>query len=267
MTGPMIIRTSFVRASEELEIAYRPWGSERFGGLPIVAVHDDWSTSAAWTRLAAELTERWILAPDLRGRGRTRAPDHGYSIAEHADDLAAFLDAMERKRVHLVGHGLGAAICAELAMRAPERVATLALISLPWVDGMSEEHADREQAKAYKADARAFARAQAELAPAAPRDMLWATLIEAGHKQRLEAALATLDALSSWRPSDALGELAMPRRLIDGQLDPITGGEVAARAAQALGCERVTLPGVGHHPPLEAPEPVAEIIRGLIASS
>lgn len=256
-----------VRVSDELEVAYRPWGSSKFGGLPLVCVHGDWATSSFWTRLAAELTERWILAPDLRGRGLTRAPDHGYTITDLADDLRGFLDAMKLSRVHLIGHALGAAVSAELAMQAQDRVASLTSISPPWVDGMPAALADPSLARAYKTDSRAFTNAQSVLAPKAPRDMLWAMLIEAGYKQRLAAALANLDALTSWAPGDALGELAMARLVIDGGLDAIAGGEVAARAAAALGCPRETLANSGHHVPLDAPEQLAELIRGVITKA
>ena len=267
MGQPMIIRTVMVRVNDELEVAYRPWGAEKFGGLPLVCVHGDWATSAYWTPLASELTECWILAPDLRGRGLTRAPDSGYSIAELAQDLLGFLDVMDLRRVHLIGHGLGAAVAAELAMHKQKRVASLTMISPPHVEGLPPALADREQAERFKADPRAFTRTQSELAPKAPRDMFWATLIEAGHKQKLGAALATLDALVDWQPGRALGGLIMPRQVVDGELDTIAGGEVAAAAADALECERITLHKCGHHVPLEAPEPLAESIRALILSA
>ena len=260
-----IIRTKFAPAQGELETSYRPWGAAKFGGLPVVPVHGDWTTSASWTLLAGELTERWLLAPDLRGRGKTRGPDHGYTVPELADDLRSFLDVMELPRVHLVGHGLGAAICAEFALRAPERAATLTFIAPPFVDGTPPERADPSLPKAYKASSRTFAQAFGELAPKAPRDMLWAGLIEAGYKQRASAAEANLAALASWAPGDALAALSMPRRVVDGQHDPVAGGEVAARAAAALKCERVTIPEIGHYPQLESPAALADIIRSVIA--
>jgi pimeloyl-ACP methyl ester carboxylesterase len=260
----LIIKSQFVRASDTLEVAYRRWGHERTGSLPIIAVHDDWATGASWTLLAGELTERWLLAPDLRGRGQTRADDHGYTIPELVDDLLGFLDGMGMTKVHLLGHGLGAAICAELALRSPARVASLTLVSLPWVDGMPERLVDRATIEAHKYDPRAFTKAHAALMPKAKRDMLWAGLIEAGHRQRLAAALGKLDALVAWAPGDRLGALGMPRRVVDGELDVKTGGEVAARAAQALGCPRVTLAGVGSLLLLEDPEALAEVVRKLL---
>ena len=259
-----IIRTKFAPARGDLEVSYRPWGAAKFGGLPVVPVHGDWTTSASWTRLAGELTERWLLAPDLRGRGKTRGPDHGYSVGELATDLVTFLDAVELERVHLLGHGLGAAVCAQLALREPKRVATLTMVAPPQVDGTPAEAVDETLPETYKASSRTFAQALGELAPKAPRDMLWAGLIEDGYKQRLSAATANIAALRAWAPGEELRTLSMPRRVVVGELDP-QAGPTAERAARASDCERTTIPGVGHYPQLEAPEALAEVVRAVIA--
>lgn len=261
-----IIRTKFAPARGELEISYRPWGAAKFGGLPVVPVHGDWTTSASWTRLAGELTERWLLAPDLRGRGKTRGPDHGYSVAELASDLSVFLDAVELERVHLVGHGLGAAVCAELALRDAKRVATVTLIAPPPVDGTPADAMDESLPETYKSSSRSFAHALGELAPKAPRDMLWAGLIEDGYKQRLSAAQANIEALRAWAPGDTLRGLSMPRRVVVGALDP-RAGATATRAAAALGCDCVKIPDAGHYPQLEDPEALAEAVRAVIAEN
>ena len=85
-----------------------------------------------------------------------------------------------------------------------------------------------------------------------------------GHRQRAAATTRNRDALARWRPGDALSALAMPRLVIDGERDRLAGGATAERAAQALGCVRVCLPGIGHSPPLEAPERVAALIGELV---
>ena len=257
-----IIRTKFAPARDELEISYRPWGSPRFGGLPVVAVHGDWMTSSSWTLLAAELTDQWMLAPDLRGRGKTRAPDHGYTVPELAADLLVFLEVMELERVHLVGHALGAAVVAQLALDHPERALSLSLIAPPNVEGTAAGLLDPEAAKTYKASSREFANALGALAPKAPRDMLWVGLIEDGHKQRLSAAEANLAALAAWSPGAALSALSVPRTVLCGADDPPPGARAAATgAAAALGCDCHVLEGSAHCPQLEQPEALAERLR------
>jgi pimeloyl-ACP methyl ester carboxylesterase len=251
----------------ELEVAYREWspvgGYNPRMGLPVVCVHGNWATSAVWTKVAAEAPERCLFAPDLRGRGRTRGPDNSYGVDELAIDLHAFLDALEFERAHLVGHSLGAGVITEFALRWPARVASLLLLAPVWVDGMPEQHHDTELAQLMHRDRNAFAKIYAAMAPTAKRDVLWAGLVETGQEQRLEASLRNLDALCRWQPGDRLRELAMPRRVVVGQQDQLTGGKVAARVAEVLGIEPISIPDIGHSPHLEAPVWVAEVLAEL----
>ncbi len=251
----------------ELDIAYREWspvgGYNPRLGLPVVAMHGNWSTSAVWTKFAAELPERCVFAPDMRGRGRTRAPERDYAIPQLADDLRAFLGALEFDRVHLVGHSLGCAAILEFALRWPARVASLLLLGPAWIDGMPEEHHDVERVLVMHRDRNVFAKIFAAMAPAAKRDVLWAGLVETGQEQRLEASLRTLDALREWPPGDRLAALDMPRRVIVGARDELTGGKHAERVASVLGVEVTTIPDVGHSPHIEAPVWVAEALSEL----
>ena len=71
-----------------------------------------------------------VLAPDLRGRGRTDKPPHGYGVARHAADLLALCDGVGLGTVNLVGHALGAVIALYLAATHPERVDRLVLVDM-----------------------------------------------------------------------------------------------------------------------------------------
>ncbi len=260
------MRSKRIQAGD-LEVAYREWspigGYNPRLGLPVVCLHGNWATSAVWTKVAAELPERCLFAPDMRGRGRTRGLDHGYGVDELALDLHEFLAALSLERVHLVGHSLGAGVIAEFALRWPERVASLVLIAPVWVDGMPEEHDDPERAQLMHSDRNAFAKIYAAMAPTAKRDVLWAGLVETGQEQRLEASLRNLEALRRWQPGERLRALTMPRRIVIGQRDELTGGAVAARAAEVLSTELIQIPDVGHSPHLEAPVWVAEVTAEL----
>ena len=69
-----------------------------------------------------------IVAPDLRGRGRSDRPATGYRMADHARDILALLDAMGLGRVVLGGHSFGAYLGIYIAAKHPERVARLVVI-------------------------------------------------------------------------------------------------------------------------------------------
>jgi non-heme chloroperoxidase len=70
---------------------------------------------------------RRVLVAEVRGRGRSEAPDSGYTVPDQADDLQAVLDEEGIDRFHLMTFSRGTSWGLELALRAPDRVASLAI--------------------------------------------------------------------------------------------------------------------------------------------
>jgi len=71
-----------------------------------------------------------VVGVDLRGRGLSDKPAHGYSIAEHAADVIGVLDSLGIERVVLGGHSFGALLTAFIAARHPERVSRCIFIDI-----------------------------------------------------------------------------------------------------------------------------------------
>lgn len=69
-----------------------------------------------------------VIAPDLRGRGRSDKPAGGYRMSDHASDVIALLDALDLDRVVLAGHSFGGFLAIYLAAHHPQRVARLIVI-------------------------------------------------------------------------------------------------------------------------------------------
>lgn len=71
-----------------------------------------------------------VITYDQRGTGRSAemlpAP---YRIAHMAQDVSELLDATATARCHLVGHALGGLVALQMALDAPDRVASLVLIN------------------------------------------------------------------------------------------------------------------------------------------
>lgn len=97
-------------------------------GAPVLAVHGITSSSRAWLALARQLPDVRLIAPDLRGRGRSRHLPPSTGIRDHADDLAALLDARGLGPVPVVGHSMGAFVAVALAAARPDLVASLLLV-------------------------------------------------------------------------------------------------------------------------------------------
>jgi lipase len=97
----------------------------------VLAIHGITSSHMAWRTIARELlvhTGICLLAPDLRGRGRSAALPGPYGMASHVTDLVAVLDDAGVERVVLVGHSMGAYVVARLAADHPERAAAVVLL-------------------------------------------------------------------------------------------------------------------------------------------
>jgi lipase len=102
------------------------WGT---GAAVIVAVHGITATHRSFGLLAHLLGEQiTVLAPDLRGRGRSNGISGPFSMATHAEDLVAVLDHVGLQRATLVGHSMGAFVSVITAHRHPERVERLVLV-------------------------------------------------------------------------------------------------------------------------------------------
>ena len=71
-----------------------------------------------------------VVVYDQRGTNRSPGalPD-GYTIADTARDVVEVLDGSGTARCHFVGHALGGLVGLQLALDAPERVASLVLIN------------------------------------------------------------------------------------------------------------------------------------------
>ncbi len=99
------------------------------GGPVVLAAHGITSNHRSWALVADALGgEAALVAPDLRGRGRSNGLPAPYAIAQHADDCAAVLAHLGAERVVVAGHSMGAFVATMLATRHPERVRALVLV-------------------------------------------------------------------------------------------------------------------------------------------
>jgi lipase len=101
------------------------WGGT---GMTALAVHGITASHMAWVEVAQRLPDVPLLAPDLRGRGRSAGLPGPYGMAAHVEDLVALLDAVGCERSVVVGHSMGGFVAVALAARHPDRVSRLVLV-------------------------------------------------------------------------------------------------------------------------------------------
>lgn len=99
----------------------------------VVLVHGITANALTWVPVARELAARHgtalrLWAPDLRGRGDSRALTHPRGIAAHVDDVAALADAAGASRFTLAGHSMGGFVTALFAARHGDRLTGAVLV-------------------------------------------------------------------------------------------------------------------------------------------
>ncbi|WP_395676202.1 alpha/beta fold hydrolase [Inquilinus sp.] len=100
-------------------------------GFPVLLGHSYLWDSGMWAPQIEVLSQRYrVIAPDLWGHGRSgRLPAGTDGLSGLARQALALLDTLGIKRFALVGHSIGGMWGAELALHAPDRVASLVLMN------------------------------------------------------------------------------------------------------------------------------------------
>jgi pimeloyl-ACP methyl ester carboxylesterase len=117
------------------------WGQ---GDKVVVAAHGVTANHRSWQSVARALgPDMSLVAPDLRGRGRSCDLPGPFGMRAHADDLVAVLDHLGLDRAVLAGHSMGAYVATVAATRYPKRWSSVVLvdggISLPLPDNVDAD--------------------------------------------------------------------------------------------------------------------------------
>src|SRR5262249_35149955 len=90
---------------------------------PMVFVHGFTADSHDWSWQLPHFAEAHrVIAPDLRGPGRSGAPDDGYGVPSLTADVCALVEHVGCGPVVAVGHSLGGAIVCSMAVERPDLV-------------------------------------------------------------------------------------------------------------------------------------------------
>ncbi|MGV2289924.1 alpha/beta fold hydrolase [Trinickia sp. YCB016] len=235
------------------------------GELALVFLHYYGGSSRTWSGVVSELSSQYrTIATDHRGWGDSDAPEHGYSIADLANDAQDVIEALNLKRYVLVGHSMGGKTAQLLASRRPAGLAGVVLVAPSPPSPMALPQEQRAaMASAY--DTR-------ESIGWVLDNVLTANpLMPALREQVIADSLrGAPQAKAAWPNAAALeditgevGAINVPVMVISGELDQVDRVETLRKELlpRIAGARLHVLPGTGHLSPLEAPSAVATLIR------
>ena len=98
-------------------------------GPPILLINGLGGNVATWSPLLAELKGFEVITFDAPGVGRSQSPRRPYTIDLIADIAGQVAEAVGHEQVDVLGYSLGGAVAQRLALKRPEVVRRLVLVS------------------------------------------------------------------------------------------------------------------------------------------
>lgn len=248
-------------------------------GPSVVCLHSSGSSSSQWRRLIEDQqASHRLVAFDFHGHGRS--PGFAGAAYELRTESEAVLQALlpSIAPIHLVGHSYGGAVALDLAVRHPERFASVTVFEPVLFALLDPDSAEfREITSVGRSIVRAARAGEFRMASAAFIDYWngpgsWSGLA-AENQDRVSARIGPVarhfEALfADPLPFDRMRRLRVPTLVLVGDQSPAPPRAVS-RCLGALPFVTVeTLPGVGHMGPITHPEHVnPRIARHLRAAS
>jgi pimeloyl-ACP methyl ester carboxylesterase len=240
------------------------WTERRGQGPDVLLIAGLGDPAEAWQSQLDGLSESYLLtAFDNRGAGRTPLPEGRLSATTMADDAAALLRSLEVPSAHVAGYSMGSAIAQEMALRHPELVRSLVLVSTYarpdalWRSQLTFWRWLPEVAPSERAFLEAFY--TWVYTPRAHADGTVGQLVEEAlafpHKQSVEAFQAQVDVCLAHDAADRLTEIAAPTLVLSGELDIILPPRVGRSVAAGIPNARFeVMPREAHQPFQEVPD-------------
>ncbi|MGD1221067.1 alpha/beta fold hydrolase [Streptomyces krungchingensis] len=206
-----------------------------------------------------ELAGRRTLFVDLPGHGISDRPaDFGYTLEDHADALAAALDAAGVSGAELVAHSMGGAVAIVLAHRRPDLASRLVLVEAnldPYPPGTTGSSGIASYEEVDFVENGGHARVLEKVGP------LWAATMRLADPRALHRTATGLKHGTNPTMRRLLEALTVERVYLQGECsDELPGRE----ALEDAGVRVVTVPGAGHNVMFDNPDAFAAAVAGTL---
>ena len=255
----------------------------------LLCLHGFPTASWDWRRVWPLLATRYrLLAPDFIGFGFSAKPRrYDYSLFDQMDLVEALLAHLAVDEVHVLAHDYGDTVLQEwLARRQEERPphdGSLTLVSACLLNGgiFPEAIRPRPVQRLLRSPvgglvsrfideqrfARSFSRIFSPASRPGPEELhaYWQLVSGDGGLRIATRLIRYMDEREQQRDRwvGALRDSDLPRRLVWGTVDPVSGRDMAERYRELVPApDVVLLEGIGHYPQLEDP---SGVVRELLS--
>ncbi len=256
-------RTAFATAGDGTQIYYEVAGA----GPAVVLIHGLGGNHAVWFQQVPALARNHtVVTISQRGFAPSQGSGDRYDVEVLVADLVAVMDAAGISRAHVVGQSMGGWTALGVALRYPERVASVVLADT--VAGISDP-VIAEHHKTMAARAREISTNPLPLGThpaldpefcARHPDQAYLYQMLASFGAPAPGQIAGQLAAASFDPA-SLAANQVPVRFIVGERDPVFPVPIIERAAGLLANSRVAvIPDSGHSPYFEKPDAWNELV-------
>ena len=251
------------------ELHYRDSGTSKD---VVLLLHAFPLHSGMWARQVAALekTHR-VVAPDYRGLGKSGMPPEAWTLELLAQDVRALLAHLRIERAAVAGLSMGGYLAFELHRQLPGLFRGLALCDTRAGADNDEGKANREKF-AKTAIERGLGWVADEMIPKLLRpqpDPAAVKEVRALITDGTPAGVAAAQRAMARRPDSTptLAAITCPTLVVVGEEDSLTPPAESVKLAQGVkGARLVRIPGAGHLPCIESPEPFTRALVEFFAA-
>ncbi len=229
-------------------------------GEPLLLLHGLGSQSEDWAFQFPAFSQHYrVIAPDIRGHGRSDKPRGPYSVSMMADDILGMLDALAIESTHIVGLSMGGMIAFQMAVDHPERVRSMVIVnSGPSLVPRTIREWLALQQRLLLAQLFSPARSgefiSRRLFPKPEQAAMREQLVERWSANDPGAYRAAMRAIAGWSVLDRIDTIRCPTLVISGDRDYLPADAKRAYTERIPGARLVVIEDSGHATPIDQAE-------------
>ena len=228
--------------------------------------------AAFWQQVFPELTDNYhVIAIDLPGFGKSKATRENWTIEEYANDVAAFIDKLNLKKIVIIGHSMAGEIMLQTALsNNPKIVGLVGVDNFKFIDVEFTPEQMKQMTDFFPQLQNDFKNS----APIYADMMLFHPMTSKEIKDRVKTDFANSDPVIGYGTfmnqmqyaySDAqrLEQLDYKLYLINS--DGFPTNEIGLKNQRKNSFQLKTISATGHYPMIEKPEEFNSILEKVLA--